>query len=312
MELPPKFWFKLQRIKQAVRSALGAKEERYDNALRMCPSCRALIDRDASTCQHCGVIVRGARSRPSRTPGRVMGGVIPVPSTANSVVIGFTILMYAISWVMTQEAASASLRAAPPLGGISGAVLFRLGATGAPWLAAGQWWRLVTAIFLHAGLIHIGFNLWCLFDVGPMVEDLFCSSKYVTFYLVTGVFGFVVSAFWNPYGSSIGASGAIMGLIGILIGASYHLGSMGRDLRRQLWRWVIYIAIFGLLPMFAVDNAAHFGGFICGLALGYFISSGEPQTGPDERLWNTLAIVSVLAIAGSFALMALSLSSPLG
>ncbi|MGH9435591.1 MAG: rhomboid family intramembrane serine protease, partial [Terriglobia bacterium] len=213
--------------------------------------------------------------------------------------------------VMTQRAAAAAMQSAPSLGGISTMVLLRMGAK-SPMIFAGQWWRLVTAIFLHAGLIHIGFNLWVLFDIGPMVEDLFCSSKYVVLYLVTGVFGYMVSLGWSPGGISIGASGAIMGLIGVLIGASYHLGASGKDLRRQLWRWVIYIAIFGLLPMFSVDNAAHFGGFISGLVLGYLVSTGEPGTGSSETLWNTLAILSVLVIAASFALMAMGLSHPLG
>ena len=311
MEIPPKLWFRLQKLKASFGSAFGQKEERYDTGLRMCPSCRALIDRNASACPLCGSSVRSPRSRPSSTPGRVMGGIIPVPSTANSIIIGFTVVMYVISWVMTQQAASATMQSVPPLGGISTTVLLRLGAK-SPYILVGQWWRLVTAVFLHAGLIHIGFNLWCLFDVGPMVESLFCSSKYVVMYLVTGVFGFLVSLYWAPMVLSIGASGAIMGLIGILIGASYHLGSMGKDLRRQLWKWVIYIAIFGLLPMFSVDNAAHFGGFVSGLFLGYLVSTGEPATRSSETLWNALAVISVLVIAGSFALMALNLSHPLG
>ncbi|MGH9395962.1 MAG: rhomboid family intramembrane serine protease [Terriglobia bacterium] len=311
MEIPPKVWFKLQRLKAYFRSTFGQKEKHFDSAVRMCPSCRGLIDRNAAVCPLCDAPVRSARSRPSSTPGRVMGGFIPVPRTANSVIIAFTILIYAITWVMTQRAAAAAMQSAPSFGGISSMVLMRMGAK-SPLILAGQWWRLVTAIFLHAGLMHIGFNLWVLFDVGPMVEDLFCSSKYVVLYLVTGVFGYMVSLWWRPMGLSIGASGAIMGLIGILIGASYHLGSSGKDLRRQLWRWVIYIAIFGLLPMFSVDNAAHFGGFVSGLVLGYLISTGEPKTGSSESLWNTLAILSVLVIAGSFALMALGLSHPLG
>lgn len=212
---------------------------------------------------------------------------------------------------MTQRAAAASLQSAPSLGGISTAVLVRMGAK-CPLIFAGQYWRLVTAIFLHAGLIHIGFNLWCLFDIGPMVESLYTGSKYVVLYLVTGVLGYIASLLWAPLGISIGASGAIMGLIGILIGASFHLGSSGKAMRSQLWRWVIYIAIFGLLPIFSVDNAAHFGGLISGIILGYLVPTGEPATATSERLWNGLAVIAVVVIAGSFALMALSLSHPLG
>ncbi len=289
----------------------GKQDQNYETALRMCPSCRALIDRSASVCPLCGAHVRSARSRPSPTPGRVAGGVIPVPTSANTIIMAFTIVIYAITWFMTQRAASAAMQSAPSFGGIASSVLIRMGAK-CPLIFAGQWWRLVTAIFLHAGLIHIGFNLWCLFDIGPIVESLFGATKYIVLYLVTGVFGYVVSLWWRPLGVSIGASGAIMGLIGILIGASFHHGAMGKDLRRQLWRWVIYIFIFGLLPIFSVDNAAHFGGFISGLLLGYLVPEGDPLTKAGEGLWNLLAAISVLIIAGSFVLMALSLSRPLG
>ena len=107
-------------------------------------------------------------------------------------------------------------------------------------------------------------------------------------------------------GMSVGASGAIMGLIGVLIGASYHHGQLGKDFRSSLWKWVLYIAIFGIF--FAADNAAHFGGLACGLALGYLIPEGEPTTRPSENLWNALSVLSVLVIAASFVLMTLQLS----
>ena len=108
---------------------------------------------------------------------------------------------------------------------------------------------------------------------------------------------------------SVGASGAVLGLIGILIGASFHHGHLGKAYRGMLWRWLIYIFIFGLF--FAVDNAAHIGGLLCGLAFGYLVSEGEPTTREGERLWNALAVLSVIIIAGSFALMALQLTQPL-
>ena len=104
----------------------------------------------------------------------------------------------------------------------------------------------------------------------------------------------------------MGASASILGLIGILIGASFHHGSYGRDMRSMLWRWLIYIAIFGLL--FSADNAAHAGGLISGMALGYVVSEGEPYTQADQNLWNLLALSCVLIIAGSFGLMALHLT----
>ncbi len=232
-----------------------------------------------------------------------------MPGTATSVLVAANIALYGVAWYLTQAAASANLTAAPALGGIDARVLVQLGGKFGPFIYAGQWWRLVTAVFLHAGLMHIGFNLWCLFDLGPAVESLFTTPKFIFIYLVTGVFGFVLSLWWNP-GLSIGASGAILGLIGVLIGASFHHGSMGKEYRGQLWRWVMYIAIFGLLGM-GVDNAAHIGGLISGIALGYLVPEGEPDTRAGENLWNTLAILSVVIIAGSFALMALQMNQPL-
>jgi rhomboid protease GluP len=226
-----------------------------------------------------------------------------MPTTATSVIIGANLVLYALSWYLTARSGAAS-----GMGGISGEVLYRLGAKFGPAIYAGQWWRLVTAIFLHAGLFHIGMNLWCLVDLGPEVESLFSTPKFVVLYLTTGILGFVLSTWWSM-GLSVGASGSVMGLIGILIGVSFHHGRLGKDYRGMLWRWVLYIFIFGLF--FAVDNAAHIGGLVSGLALGYFVPQGEPETRAGENLWNALAVLAVIIMAGSFALMALQLNPPL-
>jgi rhomboid protease GluP len=269
----------------------------------MCPHCRALIDRDASVCPLCGEATGPVRARGSSTPGRILG-VIPIPTTATSVIVTANLALYGIAWYMTQNSAAAQLEAAPAMGGISGDVLLRLGAK-APYIWAGQWWRLVTAMFLHLDALHIVMNTWCLMDLGPEVESLFSTTKLTVLYLVTGIAGFLLSLWWAPFGVSAGASGAILGLIGILIGASFHHGRLGKDYRSQLWKWVIYIAVLGLVLPF--DNAAHFGGLLSGLALGYFVAEGEPPTHPSETLWNTLAVLSVLVIGASFVLMGLHL-----
>ncbi len=312
MGLPPRFWFKWQRFKSALREALGGKEPTYETAHRMCPNCRGLIDRNASSCPLCGASVKAPRARAGTTPGRVLGGLIPVPSTATSALVAANIAVYGICWYLTQ----ASAQPGSPAGdtGIDGVVLVRMGAMFAPLVAHGEWWRLVTAMFLHAGLLHIGLNLWCLFDLGPTVESLFSTTKFIVFYLVTGVIGFAFSLFWNR-GLSVGASGAVLGLIGVLIGASYHHGHLGKDYRSQLYRWVFYIFLIGILGgVFGMgtDNAAHFGGLVSGAALGYAIPEGEPVTRFEDNLWNGLALMAVIIIAGSFALMALQLNRPIG
>ena len=304
MPLPRKLWFQWERFKKNFGSSLGIQESAPTSTVRMCPHCRALIDRGSKVCPHCGESTGPIRARgSSSTPGRIMG-VIPIPTTASSVIIVANLALYVICWYMTQNTEAAQLYGAPSMGGIDGNVLMRLGAK-APHILAGQWWRLVTAMFLHLGLFHIGMNMWCLVDLGPEVESLFSTTKFTVLYLVTGVAGFLLSLWWRPMGTSAGASGAIMGLIGILIGASFHHGHLGKEYRSQLWRWVIYIAVFGIL--FPVDNAAHFGGLASGLLLGYLVPEGEPSTRPSENLWNALAVLAVLIIGASFGLMAMQL-----
>jgi len=230
-----------------------------------------------------------------------------MPTSATSILAAVIVLMFLVEWFMTQRAGGS--QGGGLFGGIRGMVMLRLGAKFGPLIYAGQWWRLVTAMFLHAGLLHIGMNLWVLFDLGPEVEGLFGISKFIALYLVTGVFGYIVSVWWSPMTLSIGASGALMGLIGVLIGVSFHHGQFGRQYRSMLWRWVVYIVIFGLF--FPVDNAAHMGGLAAGIVLGYLVPEGAPATRPAENLWNALAVISVVIIAGSFALMALQINNPI-
>jgi membrane associated rhomboid family serine protease len=309
MLLPPKLWFKLERLKIWWRSSLGSKNQSYDTSHRMCPECRALISRGAKACPHCGAKTGPLRARGSANadPGRIMG-IIPAPTSVTSVLVAANIVMFAVEWYLTQKAGGPG-GATGLFGGIRGDVMLRLGGKFGPLIYAGQWWRLVTAMFLHAGLLHIGFNLWCLFDLGPEVESLFSAPKYIVLYLATGAIGFMVSLWLNPLVLSIGASGAILGLIGVLIGASFHHGHLGKEYRSQLWRWVIYIFIFGLF--FNIDNAAHLGGLVSGFMLGYLVPEGQPETRPSESLWNSLALLSIVVIAGSFALMALQINRPL-
>jgi rhomboid protease GluP len=308
MQLPRNIWFRVQRLKHWWESSFGETTPSYDTSHQMCPQCRALNPRGTKICPHCGAKMGPQRARGGTgTSGRIMG-VIPMPTSATSVLAAAIVLMFVVEWLLTQRAGGAG-RSGGLFGGIQSMAMLRLGAKFGPFIYAGQWWRLVTAIFLHAGILHIGLNLWVLFDISPEVEAMFGTSKFVVFFLVTGVFGYVVSLWWMPMVLSLGASGAIMGLIGVLIGATFHHGRMGKDYRSMLWRWVIYIAIFGLF--FNVDNAAHFGGLAAGILLGYLIPEGAPATRPAENLWNGLAVLSVIIIAGSFALMALQINNPI-
>ena len=93
----------------------------------------------------------------------------------------------------------------------------------APLTVSGQWWRLLTCVCVHIGIIHIGFNMWCLWDLGRLAESLYGHWTFGSVYLITGVAASVTSAAWHPTGLSAGASGALFGIAGALI-ASFYLG----------------------------------------------------------------------------------------
>ena len=152
-------------------------------------------------------------------------------------------------------------------------VLIDFGAMYGPYLAAGQYWRLATAMFIHVGIFHLAFNSIGLWIFGRMSETLFGSYKFVLIYVLAGLCGAVVSYIFNPIAIAAGASGAIFGILGAL--AAFFL-TMYKDpnARKNLYGLLGLAAlnlVFGFLSE-GVDNWAHMGGFVAGFFLGYFLT----------------------------------------
>lgn len=178
------------------------------------------------------------------------------------------------------------------------ALLF--GANYGPKTLTGQWWRLLTYMFMHGGILHIAFNMWCLWDLGALAESLYGRVTYGAIYIITGAGAGLASVAWNPGVLSVGASGAIFGLAGALI-ASFYLGefSLPSIALRGTLRSLLIFAAFNLLfgTMFAgVDNAAHVGGLVIGLILGAAVAKFAPHEGASRL--GVIALV-VLAVLGA-------------
>ena len=164
--------------------------------------------------------------------------------------------------------------------------LLRWGANSGPYvLIAHQWWRLVTAAFVHAGPLHIATNMWCLWNLGLLGEPLLGVFGTFAVYLLTGVAGNLLSVAVNPGVPNgpagivgVGASGAVFGLAGVLIVLlKSPLLPVPPGELRQLRRSVIYFAVLNFVfgastlifsSFIRIDNMAHLGGFLCGLAVG--------------------------------------------
>src|SRR5271165_6247497 len=165
----------------------------------------------------------------------------------------------------------------------------------------GEWWRLLTNVFVHGGLLHIAFNMWCLWNLGQLCEQLYGRWTYAAIYLICGIGASLASAAWHPYTPSVGASGAIFGLAGALI-AAFKLGEFSvprsalSGTLRSLGAFVVYNLIFGaIIP--GIDNTAHIGGLITGLIVGALIALIAPQQDQAPRRVAVL-LVMILALAG--------------
>jgi rhomboid protease GluP len=150
--------------------------------------------------------------------------------------------------------------------------LLRIGGAYGPAIAAGESWRILTAIFLHGGLLHLGFNLLALGDFGSALERRFGAIPVAAVFLASGMAGFLASTLWHPEDVSIGASGGLFGLLGWWAVAAWRLGEFlpPQEKRRRLATLLVVIGValgFGFVVP-GIDNAAHLGGLVAGLLLG--------------------------------------------
>ena len=181
-----------------------------------------------------------------------------------------------------------------------------LGAQVNLWVAEGDYWRLLSAMFLHIGVTHLFFNGWALFSLGREVEAFYGSKRFLLIYFISGLFGNVVSYVLGPPNViSAGASGAIFGLVGADI--AFFLNnrkSLGRLSQQSLMNLAILVVINLVLGFTApgINNYAHIGGLVSGLALGLGMAPRYSATwdGWAPRLINrttvSLQILSVAAV----------------
>jgi rhomboid protease GluP len=156
----------------------------------------------------------------------------------------------------------------------SAAQLLKLGANYGPLSLGAEPWRILASTYIHGGIIHIFFNMWCLWNLGFLAERIFEPWTYVLTYTFSGIAGSLASLWRHPVSVGVGASGAIFGLAGALIAALY-LGRLPipkqamQSTLKSLLVFAGYNLFFGaLLSGIGVDNWAHIGGLLAGLAIG--------------------------------------------
>jgi rhomboid protease GluP len=181
--------------------------------------------------------------------------------------------------------------------------LLKWGANWGPLSLGAEPWRMLASNYVHGGIIHIALNMWCLWNLGYLAERIFDPWTYVLTYTFCGLAGSLASLWWHPMAVGVGASGAIFGLAGALIAALYlgHLPISKQAIQgtlKSLLMFAGYNLFFGAAVP-GIDNSAHIGGLVAGLALGavlakHLMAPPEVRDGWRRGVFIGAAVVLVL------------------
>jgi len=249
----------------------------------ICTSCGVLVGVNDPTCYNCG----------RRNPG-LWGFAPALRSLGNdlgfiNIVTAGTIILYVLSLVMSRQGSSVPLE--PNI-----TALQILGASGsAPVFIRGWWWTLLTAGWLHGGVLHIFFNVLWIRQLGPEIANLYGAGRMVIIYTIASICGFALSSvlgllpipfFGAPV--TIGASASIFGFLGALVHYGKRTGS--NHARQMGLQYALIMGVMGFILQ-GVDNAAHLGGFIGGYLMSLILDPLKP-----ERIDHIVMAVILLAL----------------
>lgn len=246
----------------------------------ICPECRAAI----------------ASRSPGQNPLSSRTSVTLARMPLTSAIIGINIAVF-LAMVLS------GVSAAQP----GDADLIRWGANFGSHNLIDQPWRMLTSTYIHVGLVHLLLNMWCLWNLGALAEQIFDRWTYLLAYTFCGLAGSLASVSLHPTRLGAGASGAIFGLAGALISALYlgHLPVPRRVLKpilKSLVSFAAYNLVFGALVR-VIDNTAHIGGLVTGLALGAVLAPRLTSPADERNAWRRWVFILAAGIfAALFAL----------
>jgi len=180
--------------------------------------------------------------------------------------------------------------------------LLKWGANWGPLSLGAEPWRILASNYVHGGIIHIALNMWCLWNLGFLAERVFDPWTYVLTYTFCGLAGGLASLWWHPTAVGVGASGAIFGLAGALIAALYlgHLPISRQAIQGTLKSLLIFAGynLFFGAAVPGIDNSAHVGGLLAGLALGAVLAKHLTASPEIRDSWRRGVFVAAAVVLG--------------
>lgn len=267
---------------------------RQTQGAMICPNCNKLISVSEKKCPFCGAWQPGLYGW-SPALQRMLGGRIDLIA----LIATGCIALYIGSLVLQPEAI---FRFTGFFGILSpgSRALWQLGMTGGVAWDQGWYWTLLTAIYLHGSLLHIFFNVMWIRNLGPAVTEYFGPARAFVIFNVAGAIGFLVSNMMSE-SPSIGASGAIFGLLAASIVYGRRAGQ--GQLTAQMWQWALIMFVMGFM-MPSVNNWAHGGGFA-----GGWLAAQAMRTGSEKRESNAVMILAFALLIATIAGIVLSFVS---
>ncbi|HZS03992.1 MAG TPA: rhomboid family intramembrane serine protease [Blastocatellia bacterium] len=274
---------------------------------RACQQCGQLTPAESPECAHCGArsLLSVADVTQARSEERFIRAFLARATPVTYAIFGFNLAVFLLMSLLTVYPLERQLvYGADPL------TLVAFGAKTNALLHQGEWFRLVTPIFIHIGLMHLASNSYVFWMIGPTVERLYGSARFLLIYLLSGIGGVVGSYFGHlssldPTIPGAGASGAIFGLCGVLLVFGYkYRADLPPVFRRAFGAGVLPMIAINLLIGYLVpfiDNSAHVGGLMTGIVLALLIPYVRPG---QERVTNSgLAVLAVCVAIVAYSFM---------
>lgn len=268
-----------------------------EKAFRACTNCGNLTPAERPDCLYCGnmTVEAMAAHQEAEREHRFLAALFTRSNPLALMIIGINAGVFLLEWL------------AGGMGGLSAdlQVIRAFGAKNNELInQQHEYWRLVTAIFIHIGFLHFLLNNYALWIIGQEIERLYGSARFVVLYLVTGIASTVASYIFNPGADSAGASGAIFGLFGVMATFAFRFRKelperLSSDIRRRILPVIAINLIFGFSVQI-VDNAAHIGGLLTGIALALIIPYKRPDERGTARIWRILQVVCLAIMLLSF------------
>jgi len=176
-----------------------------------------------------------------------------------------------------------------------------------PYALNGELWRCLSYAYMHGGIIHIGFNMVVLYQIGPLIESEIGWQRFFVIYSVTAIVATLAGLVMHPRVPVVGASGALFGIFGFAVSYYHRLGgNLGIQRRNFLFQWIVIALVFGFVV--GADNAAHVGGLLGGAAFGWLIPTTIRAQRKTDPMFKGLAWLLVVVTALSLLLVVVTLA----